>query len=158
MAQGDLTDQEWRRLAPLLPRNYQKPGHPWSSHRRVINGIRWVLRSGARWRAIPRRRYGPWQTCYDRFARWERDGTWDRLLRALQGAAEAAGGVDWEVSVDGSVVRAHQHAAGAPQRPAAGQKGGRRTRRTRRSGAVAAVSPPRCTSAARGAGARSPSC
>ena len=60
MADGDLTEQEWRRVAPLLPRNYEKPGHPWASHRRVINGIRWVLRSGARWRDIPRRRYGPW--------------------------------------------------------------------------------------------------
>ena len=158
MADGDLTEQEWRRVAPLLPRNYQKPGHPWVSHRRVINGIRWVLRSGARWRDIPRRRYGPWQTCYDRFARWERDGTWDRILQALQGEADAAGALDWEVSVDGSVIRAHQHAAGAPQQPAQGEKGGRRTRPTRRSGAAAVASLPSCTSVARGAAARSPSC
>ncbi len=47
MADGDLTEQEWRRVAPLLPRNYEKPGHPWASHRRVINGIRWVLRTGS---------------------------------------------------------------------------------------------------------------
>ncbi len=158
MADGDLTEQEWRRLAPLLPRNYQKPGHPWANHRRVINAIRWVVRSGARWRDIPRRRYGPWQACSERFARWERGGTWDRLLRALQGEADAAGTPDWGVRVDGSVVRAHQHAAGAPPQPAQGARGGRRIRRTRRSGAAAAASPPRCTAAARGAGARSPAC
>ena len=138
MARGDLMEREWRRLEPLLPRSYQGPGHPWAPHRKIINGIRWVLRHGAGWREIPRR-YGPWQTCYDRFARWERDGTWDRLLQALQGEADAAGDIAWECSVDSSVVRAHQHAAGAPHAPAKGGKGGRRTRRTKRSGAAAAA-------------------
>lgn len=143
MARGDLTERAWRRLAPLLPRSYQGPGHPWGPHRTVINGIRWVLRTGAGWREIPRR-YGPWQTCYDRHPqagprRWERDGTWDRLLQALQGEADAVGDVEWACGVDSSVVRAHQHAAGAPHRPTGGEKGGRRTRRTRRSGAAAAA-------------------
>jgi len=145
MAQGDLSEREWRRLAPLLPRNGANPGHPWGPHRRIIDGIRWVLRTGAGWRELPRRRYGPWPTCYDRFVRWQRDGTWDRIPQTLQGEADAAGALDWEVSVDGSVVRAHQHAAGAPHRPAQGEKGGRRTRRTRRSGAAAAASAPSCT-------------
>jgi transposase len=143
MARGDLTTAEWRRLAPLLPRNGERPGNPWKPHRRIVNGIRWVQRTGAGWRDAPRRRYGPWQTLYDRFARWERDGTWDRVLQALQGQADAAGEVDWEVSVDGSVVRAHQHAAGARHAPA--KKGGPRTRPTRRWAAAGAVSPPRST-------------
>ncbi len=90
-------------------------GGQWQDHRTVINGILWRLRTGAGWRNIPAR-YGPWSTCDDRFVRWRRDGTWDRLLTQVQTAADAAGGVDWEVSVDGSVTRAHQHAADARQR------------------------------------------
>lgn len=158
MARGDMSEGEWRRLAPLLPRNHERPGRPWASHRRVINGIRWVLRTGAPWRDLPRR-YGAWQTCYDRFARWERDGTWDRLLQALQGQADAAGALDWECSVDGSVIRAHQHAAGAPRRRAgADVKRGSRIRPTRRWGAAAGAGRPSCTSAARGAGGPCRSC
>lgn len=75
MARGDLTDQEWYRLAPLLPRNPQRPGPPWRPHRRIINGIHWVLRTGAGWRDLSRP-YGPWQTCYGRFVRWLRAKTW----------------------------------------------------------------------------------
>ncbi len=135
MGRGDLTDRQWAHLAPHLPPEQTgKPGRPWCSHRRIIDGIRWVLRTGASWRDLPER-YGPWQTCYDRFVRWRRDGTWDRLLQTLQGEQEAVGQIDWEVSIDGSVVRAHQHAAGAPHRLAAGEKGGS-IRRTRRSAAV----------------------
>ena len=55
----------------------------------------------------------PWQTCYKRFARWETDGTWARIQQAVQRDADAAGELDWQVQVDTSVVRAHQHAAGA---------------------------------------------
>ena len=79
---------------------------------RVINGILWKLRTGAPWRDLPSR-YGPWQTCYDRFVRWRRDGTWDQLLERVQTKSDAVGEVEWEVSVDSSVVRAHQHATGA---------------------------------------------
>ncbi len=133
-----LTDAQWARLAPLLPTNDGKEGKPWGDHRRIINGILWKLRTGAPWRDLPAR-YGPWSTCADRFVRWRRDGTWDRLLQALQGAADASGGVDWEVSLDSSVIRAHQHAAGARQQPSQGDaKGGSSTRPTRRSAAAVA--------------------
>ena len=135
MGRGDLTDRQWEQLAPHLPPEHTgQPGHPWSDHRRVINGIRWVLRTGASWRDLPER-YGPWQTCSDRFGRWRRDGTGDRLLQTVQGEQEAVGESDWEVSIDSSVVRAHQHAAGAPHQPAVGEKGGA-IRRTKRSAAV----------------------
>jgi transposase len=62
-------------------------------------------------------RYGPWQTCYDRFVRWRRDGTWDRLLGHVQAEADACGDIGWVVCLDGTVVRAHQHAAGARHSP-----------------------------------------
>ncbi len=111
MGRGELTDEAWAQLAALLPSNKRRGGQ-WAEHRKTINGILWELRTGAPWRDLPAC-YGPWQTCYDRFVRWRRDGTWDRLLAHVQTQADAVGAVDWEVSVDSSSVRAHQHAAGA---------------------------------------------
>ena len=137
MARNDLTEAQWRALAPHLPPN-PKRGQAWSDHRTVINGILWRLRTGAGWRDIPAR-YGPYQTCYDRFVRWRRDGTWDELLAHAQTESDAVGEVVWEVSVDGTSVRAHQHAAGARKRPAAAEKGGSGRTRRRRSGAAAAA-------------------
>jgi transposase len=152
-----LTDAAWAQLEALLPRNGARGGQ-WKGHRAVINGILWKLRTGAPWRDVPAR-YGPYQTCADRFYRWRRDGTWDRLLGAVQTKADAASAVDWEVSVDSSVARAHQHAAGARRRPSkADEKGGSATRRTRRSGAAGAASPRRSTSAATGGAGPSRSC
>ena len=112
----DLGDREWRVLERLLPRG-KKPGRPrrWSL-RRLIDGIRWRLRVGAPWRDVPPD-YGPWQSVYGLFRRWQRDGTWKRLLSALQALADAAGHVSWDVSVDSAIARAHQHAAGARRRP-----------------------------------------
>ena len=79
MSRYDLTDFEWRVIAPLLP---NKPrGVPRVGDRRVLNGILWVLRSGAPWRDLPER-HGPRTTCYNRFVRWRRAGVWDRLMDA----------------------------------------------------------------------------
>ena len=113
---GELTDQAWAQLAPLLPRNQHRGGR-WRDHRTVINGILWKLRTGAPWRDLLER-YGPWTTCYDRFARWRRDGTWNRLLACAQTKSDAVGELEWVVCIDSSNVRAHQHAAGARKRPA----------------------------------------
>ena len=112
---SELTDEPWERIAPLLPENGRR-GKQWKDHRTVVNGILWRLRTGAPWRDLPER-YGSWQTCYGRFVRWRRDGTWDGLLAQAQTKWDAAGEVEWEVSVDSTVVRAHQHAAGARRRP-----------------------------------------
>src|SRR3712207_7502193 len=83
---GELTDAAWAVIAPLLPTNGRR-GKQWKGHRTVINGILWKLRTGAPWRDLPER-YGSWQTCYDRFVRWRRDGTWDRLLRSEEHTSE----------------------------------------------------------------------
>ena len=137
----ELTDAEWARLAPLLPR--RKAGKRRKDDRLVINGILWKLATGAPWRDVPER-YGPWQSVYTRFRRWRRAGVWDGMLAAVQRQADAGGGLDWGVHfVDGTVIRAHQHAAGA--------RGG--TRRRRRWGAARAAAPPRST-CARGAASR----
>src|SRR5438874_1725391 len=136
VGRGELTDAAWARPAPLLPPNGGGGGQ-WRDHRTVLNGILWKLRTGAPWRDLPER-YGPWQTCADRLYRWRRDGTWDRLLAQVQTKADAVGEVAWGVSVDSSVVRAHQHATGARHRPSrADVRGGSSTRRTRRWGAAA---------------------
>jgi transposase len=118
MARTDLTDQEWERLAPLLPSSEGKRGGQYKDHRQVLNGILWVLRTGAPWRDLPER-YGPWKTCHDRLVRFRRLGVWERVLQAVQGEADAAGTLEWSVvGIDGSTVRAHQHAAGARHTPA----------------------------------------
>ena len=91
---GGLTDQEWARLEPLLPSMTPQRGGRWRDHRQVINGILWRIDNGAKWDQVPDR-YGPAKTCYDRFARWERDGTWARIEQRLQAEADAGGDLDW---------------------------------------------------------------
>lgn len=81
----------------------------------MIDGVLWRLRTGAPWRDLPEP-YGPWQTAYERFARWETDGTWARLLELAQVRDDAVGRIEWTVSVDSTINRAHQHAAGACKR------------------------------------------
>jgi transposase len=97
-----FTDAEWLLIAPILP---CKPrGVPRVDDRRVLNGIFWVLRSGAPWRDLPKC-YGPYTTCYNRFVRWRCAGVWDRILTAISHRDDA------EVQmIDSTIVRAHQHA------------------------------------------------
>ncbi len=112
---ADRTGAQWAVLEPLLPAG-KKPGRPpkWAK-RQLINGIRWRVRTGAPWRDVPAG-YGPWQTVYGLFRRWQRDGTRQRVLAGLQGRADAAGLITWDVSVDSTIARAHQHGAGARKR------------------------------------------
>jgi transposase len=99
----DLTEFEWRVIAPLLP---NKPrGVARVDDRRVLNGIFWVLRSGSPWRDLPER-YGPYTTCYNRFRRWTKAGVWDRIMDAI---TDAYGG-DVRM-IDGTSVRVHHAAA-----------------------------------------------
>lgn len=113
MNRGDLTNAQWERLKPLLPPQKPQTGRPAEDHRTVLNGIVWILRTGAPWRALPAR-YGPWRTVASRFYRWQKAGVWQRLFDAVPQQADAAGRLDWEIhDVDGTIVRAHQHAAGA---------------------------------------------
>ncbi len=78
----------------------------------VVEGIVWRYRTGSPWRDVPEC-FGSWQTVWKRHDRWAANGTWDRLLTELSADADAAGELDWVVSVDSSINRAHQHAAGA---------------------------------------------
>src|ERR671926_135515 len=112
MKRGDLTDEQWERLQPLLPPQKPHTGRPNKDHRRIINGILWIDRTGAPWRDLPEY-YGPWSTVASRFYRWEKLGLWQKILEALQDQAQQAGCIDWTVQfVDATIIRAHQHAAG----------------------------------------------
>lgn len=109
----ELTDAEWERLAPLLPPERPKTGRPNKAHRLVVNAIVWKLRTGAPWRDLPER-YGPWESVYTRCRRWRLAGVWERVLAAVQPQADAEGKLAWSVHyLDGTILRAHQHAAGA---------------------------------------------
>ncbi|MFF3256026.1 IS5 family transposase [Actinacidiphila glaucinigra] len=127
MARGDLTDAQWTVLESLLPKG-KKPGRPptWA-RRQLIDGIRFRVRTGIPWRDLPAE-YGPWGRVYDLFRRWQRDGTWPRMFEQLQARADAKGLITWEIDVDSTVCRAHQHAAGARKRGAAEGAARRRLR------------------------------
>lgn len=117
----DLTDTPGARLQPLLPTQKPATGRPAAAHRRSCQGMLWLLRTGAPWRALPAR-YGPWRTVASRLYRWRQTGVWERRFAAVPPQADANGPLDGAVpSVDGTMVRAPQHAAGA--------KTGRRTRK-----------------------------
>jgi transposase len=92
----DLTDAEWALLEPLLPDRSPQRGGRWCDHRLVIDGVFWRTRTGARWSG---------------------DGTWERILDGLRTGCDTGGGAQWTVSVDATVARAHQHAAGARHQP-----------------------------------------
>src|SRR4051794_18170363 len=113
MRRGDLTDQQWQRLEPLLPPEKPWTGRPNEDHRRILNGILWIHRTGAPWRDLPRC-YGPMGTVSSRFYRWRKAGIWQRMLSDLQAEAEQRGEIDWDLHfVDATIIRAHQHAGGA---------------------------------------------
>jgi transposase len=122
VGRGDLTNEQWAKLETLPPKG-KKPGRPPKhSKRQLIDGIRFRVRTSVPWRDLPAR-YGPWETVYGLFHRWQRDGTWKRVLAGLQAQADAGGLITWDVSVDSTVARAHQHAAGARKKgPTSGNR------------------------------------
>lgn len=104
----ELTDQEWEQIASLLPQEKTgKPGRPPKDNRTMLNGMVWIAKSGAPWRDLPER-YGPWNSVYSRFRKWIDDGILDNIFRVLSLEAELH-----ELSLDATIVQAHQHSAGA---------------------------------------------
>jgi transposase len=113
MRRYELTDTQWERITELFPNNEGKLGAPWKNHRQILNGIFWVLCSGAPWRDLPQR-YGNWKTVYDRFRRYRIEGMFDRILARLQLQLNEEGLIDYHLwEVDSTTVRAHKSAAGA---------------------------------------------
>lgn len=100
-----LSDEQWEKIAPLLP-ELKSRGRPWRSNREVLEGILWVLRSGARWQDLPAE-YPSASTCWRRLRRWEEDGTWLRVWRAFIDLLDQQGLIDWEETfIDGSFAPA----------------------------------------------------
>ena len=123
----ELTDAEWELIAPHLPEPKAgpgKPGRPPRSNRQMLNGMLWLLRTGAPWRDLPRSRFGPWKTVHHRLSKWRREGVIEGLVEGLMGVLNDAGKIDWDLwCIDGSVARAARCAGGARK------KGGRQANR-----------------------------
>ena len=105
MRRYELSDDEWERIAALLPGKSSDCGVTAKDNRQFVNGVLWIARSGAPWRDLPER-YGLWNSVYQRFNRWTKTGVWERVFTALQDADD-----EW-LMLDSTTIRAHQHAAG----------------------------------------------
>lgn len=117
----ELEDRDWEQIKDLVGAQ-RHTGRPRRNDRELLNGMFWVLRSGAPWRDMPER-YGPWQTVYDRFNRWRKDGTLKRIAARLRNRLHGEGRIDRELwLVDSTMIRASSAAAGA------GKKGARKNR------------------------------
>lgn len=115
MRRYELTDDAWERLEPLMPA-IDQPGGRWRDHRTTLNGMFWVLNSGAPWRDMPER-YGHWKTVYGRYRRWTREGLFDRILDTLHLQLDELGRIDWsQFDLDGTSIRADHAAAGASKK------------------------------------------
>ncbi|MFD7496624.1 transposase [Streptomyces sp. NPDC059832] len=106
----ELSGAEGEFVRSLLPKSLR--GRKRLADRTVLNGNVWKFRTGTAWRDVPEP-YGAWATLHTRFRRWALDGTFERMPQAAQARVDSTGGIDWLVSIDSTVVRAHQHAAGA---------------------------------------------
>jgi transposase len=111
-----LTDAQWKRVEPLLPQKTTARGRPPKAHRRVVEAMIWILRTGAPWRDLPSA-YGSWKTVYTRFSRWSQSGVLARLFEALARERDDEGFL-----IDATIVRAHQDASGAAKKGAAGNR------------------------------------
>jgi transposase len=114
-----LTDAQWQLIEPLMPSSDGKQGNQFRDHRQVVEGIIYRFRSGLAWRDLPGD-FGPWQTVWKRHRRFSADGTWDRIHTALLTHADAVGEIDWNVSIDSTVNRAHQHGTTLSREPDTG--------------------------------------
>lgn len=116
MKRHELTDEQWQSIEELLPKHTAKTGRKRKDPRQMLNGILWILRTGAPWRDLPER-FGPWKTVYHYFCRWRDDHTFDRILQALQMQLDRHGQIDWDLwCIDGSSVRASRASAGASKK------------------------------------------
>ncbi len=118
MRRYELSDPQWAILEPFFPPTHSgHAGHPWSEHRPIVNGILWILHTGAAWRDLPER-YGPFQTVHDRLTRWRADGAWNRIVEALIRQLEAEEKLDPDTwFLDATILRARATRRGRSSGP-----------------------------------------
>jgi len=127
MKRHELTDEQWSLIEPFVPPSVARTGRPPRDRRTVLNGIFWILHTGAPWRDLPER-FGPWQTVYHHFAKWRREGIFAEIVDALQIRLDDRGLIDWDLwCIDGANVRAARAAAGAGKKVSLGTPTNRRT-------------------------------
>ncbi|MEE1619321.1 IS5 family transposase [Brachybacterium sp. J153] len=114
-----LSDAQWSLIEEMLPRPTGRKGRPFADARLMVEGIVYRYRCGIAWRDLPDV-FGPWQTVWTWHHRLAIEGTWDKVLAKLTAAADAAGLVDWSLSVDSTIARAHQHATNTKRLAGAG--------------------------------------
>ena len=123
MARRELRDDHWKQIKELLPGKASDPGRTATDNRKFVDAVLWIARTGAHWRELPDR-FGAWNTVFQRYNRWSNAGIWERVFRALSSDPDLE-----YVMIDSTIVRAHQHAAGAKgglkrRRPFAVQRAG----------------------------------
>ena len=128
-----ISDENWERIKDLLPGKQGDPGATAGDNRLFIDAVLWIAKTGAGWRDLPER-FGNWNSVWKRFSRWAQQGRWQKVFEHFQDPD-----LEWLI-LDSTVVRAHQHAAGAEKKPAA-----RAGKRKRGSAAAGAASRPRST-------------
>ncbi len=109
----ELSEAQWRRISDMLPGKLSDPGRTGSDNRLFVNGVLWVLRSGAHWQDLPER-YGKWKSVHKRFTRWAKAGVWEKVFASLVGDAD-----NRYLMLDSTLVRVHQQAAGGKGGPKA---------------------------------------
>lgn len=139
MHRHQLTDEQWAIVEPLIPKKHARTGRPPADPRAMLDGVLWILRTGAPWRDLPER-FGPCKTIFDYYSHWRRSGVIDRVVEALQIRLDREGKIDWDLwCIDGSHVRAARCAAGAEKKVSSDTRT-RANRRTTRWAAAAADS------------------
>ena len=119
MARMQLRQDQWERIEGLLPGKTGDPGRHGENNRLFIEAVLWMARTGSPWRDLPEE-FGDWNSVYRRFARWSNAGVWQRVFQALAQDAEFQ-----QVYLDTTIVRAHQHASGAPKKKVRKRSGAR---------------------------------
>lgn len=112
MARKWLRDDQWERIKPMLPGKVGDPGRSGTDNRLFVEAVLWIARTGYPWRDLPQE-FGAWNSVYQRFARWSKKGVWQKVFEQLAQEADFE-----EVFIDSTIVRAHQHAAGAAKKTA----------------------------------------
>src|SRR5437773_5496774 len=116
MRRHELMDEQWALIERFIPKSTALTGRPARDRRAILNGIFWILHTGAPWRDLPER-FGPWQTVYHHFSTWRRRGMFQKILQALQIKLDRDGSIDWDLwCIDGTNIRAARAAAGADKK------------------------------------------